>query len=884
MTEGSDLDIEWSFVEHVINSSVHHKRNIFDSKRDTFQFDKAKFEDAVVMPSYRNIDQPQHFYVAEIRNDLSPLSPFPSPELYKTFAAYYTTKYGLTLTNMDQPLLDVDHTSARLNLLTPRYMNQKGRALPTSSVETKRARRENLQQKQILVPELCSIHVFPGSLWRKAVCLPAILYRTNYLLLAEELRKVIAGETGIGKVNLDPSFHFPRLDFGFETNPEKVQVAKQESEQEESTCSHTEEEAIEQQETENAVRPRLSTQESKLDQKVMRNVESVCAQEEEKADDETSSDNDSGVTSGDSEIGGVEKGCVYVSGQCSERTDFSASLKESFSQSSSSCSSTVNSDNEASSMCLASESKHIGDVANGKDGQCESHSCKLCSLGKEGGKVLQHPCCCPISSLCRTHVSQSFHVHITQNEETSSANHEPEIFSDVSHSFRIGCEFPVSDPNALLQKKCTKIDYEGQEDFASSRTYIKEKENSPKEPVLNHHCCEKTSRPDPDFGRKTISADIPNTEPVAKSEECMDKIKDTQSADYQCVEDCDDFLDVTGTNQQPPITSTFQVDPEISAFTSADEEIQLTFESARNLDSIGLDTNWSKASIASDKEWAPDESLTTFEVSETVSDLSHVGKNGVSESIFSNHHNHPHPENISQPLPTETKERMYASHSSSRDSDIFENDRQHFSKLDVRSAEEPLFHDKNDLSESEAGTNSSGQNHKSEHLHKHENTVHNMNKKDCFSNSVQNNHERNEGKKCTDFEIGVWNASGVNSKPISMKKVEKVPEEITMIPQKEGGAEEKLKTPVSLDADRDLETFVGPSPCLLLQALTMSNANDFFSLERLETIGDSFLKYAITVYLYCCYPGTHEGKLSYLRSKQVIYELALVFQVYIGFV
>lgn len=281
MTEGSDLDIEWSFVEHVINSSVHHKRNIFDSKRDTFQFDKAKFEDAVVMPSYRNIDQPQHFYVAEIRNDLSPLSPFPSPELYKTFAAYYTTKYGLTLTNMDQPLLDVDHTSARLNLLTPRYMNQKGRALPTSSVETKRARRENLQQKQILVPELCSIHVFPGSLWRKAVCLPAILYRTNYLLLAEELRKVIAGETGIGKVNLDPSFHFPRLDFGFETNPEKVQVAKQESEQEESTCSHTEEEAIEQQETENAVRPRQSTQESKLDQKVMRSVETVCAQEED---------------------------------------------------------------------------------------------------------------------------------------------------------------------------------------------------------------------------------------------------------------------------------------------------------------------------------------------------------------------------------------------------------------------------------------------------------------------------------------------------------------------------------------------------------------------------------------------------------------------------
>ncbi|KAJ8955483.1 hypothetical protein NQ318_003584 [Aromia moschata] len=39
----------------------------------------------------------------------------------------------------------------------------------------------------------------------------------------------------------------------------------------------------------------------------------------------------------------------------------------------------------------------------------------------------------------------------------------------------------------------------------------------------------------------------------------------------------------------------------------------------------------------------------------------------------------------------------------------------------------------------------------------------------------------------------------------------------------------------------------------------MSNANDGINLERLETIGDSFLKYE----------NVHEGKLSHLRSKQV---------------
>ena len=73
----------------------------------------------------------------------------------------------------------------------------------------------------------------------------------------------------------------------------------------------------------------------------------------------------------------------------------------------------------------------------------------------------------------------------------------------------------------------------------------------------------------------------------------------------------------------------------------------------------------------------------------------------------------------------------------------------------------------------------------------------------------------------------------------------------------------------SFDEQPDLSGHPGPSPSLILQALTMSNANDGINLERLETIGDSFLKYAITTYLYCIYENVHEGKLSHLRSKQV---------------
>lgn len=61
---------------------------------------------------------------------------------------------------------------------------------------------------QILVPELCAIHPIPASLWRKAVCLPSILYRLHCLLIAEELRAQTASEAGVGAQTLPPNFRY----------------------------------------------------------------------------------------------------------------------------------------------------------------------------------------------------------------------------------------------------------------------------------------------------------------------------------------------------------------------------------------------------------------------------------------------------------------------------------------------------------------------------------------------------------------------------------------------------------------------------------------------------------------------------------------------------
>lgn len=202
-SSSSSLSLDFAFIDLI--SSVRDAKPQFipDEERAGYVFDPRKFLDTVVMRWYRDQEHPQCFYVAEIFYELNPQSKFPDNN-YPTFEKYYRDKYGIQIQNLKQPLLDVDHTSARLNFLTPRYINRKGVMLPTSSEHTKKTQRESLQQKQILVPELCSIHPFSASLWRQAVCLPCVLYRVNGLLLAEKLRCTVAAEISLGKLILHP--------------------------------------------------------------------------------------------------------------------------------------------------------------------------------------------------------------------------------------------------------------------------------------------------------------------------------------------------------------------------------------------------------------------------------------------------------------------------------------------------------------------------------------------------------------------------------------------------------------------------------------------------------------------------------------------------------
>lgn len=55
----------------------------------------------------------------------------------------------------------------------------------------------------------------------------------------------------------------------------------------------------------------------------------------------------------------------------------------------------------------------------------------------------------------------------------------------------------------------------------------------------------------------------------------------------------------------------------------------------------------------------------------------------------------------------------------------------------------------------------------------------------------------------------------------------------------------------------------------ILEAITTSRCNESFSLERLELMGDSVLKYFISGHLFCKHPKKHEGQLTSLRTLEI---------------
>ncbi len=70
----------------------------------------------------------------------------------------------------------------------------------------------------------------------------------------------------------------------------------------------------------------------------------------------------------------------------------------------------------------------------------------------------------------------------------------------------------------------------------------------------------------------------------------------------------------------------------------------------------------------------------------------------------------------------------------------------------------------------------------------------------------------------------------------------------------------------------ELKSVVRSPDCgLLLQAVTSASADDCINLERLEVLGDSFLKFVTSINLFCSpkRKNHHEGKLSMARQRRI---------------
>ncbi|XP_053622668.1 endoribonuclease Dcr-1 [Plodia interpunctella] len=633
---------------------------------ETFVFDPEKYKEAVVTPWYRNQDQPQFFLVAEICWNLTPDSAFPSAS-HSSFRKYYSNKYGVTLTQSDQPLLDVDHTSARLNLLTPRYVNRKGVALPVSSERTRRAKRDRLDQKQILLPELCTVHPFAAPLWFATVALPCVLYRINALLIADEIRRAVAIDVGLGIPKIDektcPGFSWPPLDFGWSLA--EVLNADEKSEKKKDGGDENRDETKETEESNN---------------------------QEETEKEETEAEEQ--------------------------------------------------------------KEKTINDILQEKE-----------------------------------NAESSFEIGTWSNEMAYNIPEQSE-YDDLME--------PLPSNVTLVTSESGGVNW--------------------------------TEKPRQYNPPKTFS--------VADSDDSY------MSSDFDTDTDSDESYDGDsgfGTGKINMTPSSFRIEYKTAHEAEAFDVERKKVNPAPTDDPIDDELDRKQHQLCIREGVAPKEHIDQFRTSVA------KHKNDIIQSGNLIDKNRPINELLPDPaVDKHTTNASYVRPESELLREMF-----------------PYKNDKLEITENGQICLKSIEKNKRMLLAelKKSLSVEEIKKMKCFSMiDVDIDSKDYVNEKLLNV--------GFDTKEMYEKKISQWDCVNEFKPYYQEGKVQSGKD-FDFDYQPKLEGHPGPSPSLILQALTMSNANDGINLERLETIGDSFLKFAITAYLYCAHPTVHEGKLSHMRSKQV---------------
>ncbi|XP_017475087.1 PREDICTED: endoribonuclease Dcr-1 [Rhagoletis zephyria] len=696
--------IDWDFLELIERNSSMMPTPVPDELRKCTDFDANKFKDAVVMPWYRNQDQPQYFYVAEICPQLSPLSCFPG-ENYRTFKHYYSLKYGLTIQNVKQPLLDVDHTSARLNFLTPRYVNRKGVALPTSSEETKRAKRENLEQKQILVPELCTVHPFPASLWRTAVCLPCILYRINGLLLADDIRKKVSMDIGLGQQDIADNFEWPMLDFGWS-----------------------------------------------LSEVLKRSKESKNASVGQENKDNNGKEESNGKQNNSF---GTDNG---INGECGN------SVEENQSKAKSANEIIIEGEKKLQDSTFIEIGTWSNDMADDLNFSKNSDS-----LEDDEEECLKYfPSNVSFCDQQLRYGSPTF-WDLEESEQNKKTNEGMQNKGNVPNHYRKN-SFAYYDSDDSLASS-----YDGNE----PAKYSDDEDDDDCGPLRIA------------FTSKNEAETIETVQEIEKHNKQLSIIQATNANERNYQKTKNLLVGYNFVDLKPSIEA--ELRESIAQFTASTKILRMTIEHSGMLVKYNQPVALARKEKSGGNSYVPDELPTA----EMFFKLLPYADKSLLMSILDERGNLLTPADIALLNADYLKSHPLEMFEVQGCGDIFDN-----------------FNDKDMLKLERWG--------------------------EGYKKLIQLRFDRKVSAESNDSLMP------------AREEIKKVYSDL-----------------FSFDRQPDLTGHPGPSPSIILQALTMSNANDGINLERLETIGDSFLKYAITTYLYITYENVHEGKLSHLRSKQV---------------
>lgn len=151
-----------------------------------------KLDNALVSAAHR--DPTTHTGLLELFHvkmdpSITPLSPFPDPDRYPNFLEYYKSKYKYELSDPNQPGL----ICSRVSMSHLKYFTKRFTQVPHA----------NKKNSIIIFPEAVHLYPVPASFWMLLRFLPAVLWRFESLLLADELSTTVTSDINIGRLSCD---------------------------------------------------------------------------------------------------------------------------------------------------------------------------------------------------------------------------------------------------------------------------------------------------------------------------------------------------------------------------------------------------------------------------------------------------------------------------------------------------------------------------------------------------------------------------------------------------------------------------------------------------------------------------------------------------------